>query len=244
MSSGGEPVSVGADEVVVAELSAFEFANACRPHVQVLNCGGQGDVLGSPRWSQVGVVPDPGSGSEFMTPSKPRTAPIANKFSGGRCPLGTGTGQRSLTGSRMDPLTADLDSGTVGVSDGHVIDSSGALEHLVTPVACTLGASDGPSRLQRWQHLHQIAAPTAQLFNGELKVRFRAGREVLAELQNLVAEERVCCAFVSWVVDEERGQPVLRVTAAAGSPQDIEPIAAMFAATDRRSEADRHTVVP
>lgn len=115
---------------------------------------------------------------------------------------------------------------------GYVTESSGAVEHVEPPVACTLGASDGPSRLRRWQHLHQIAAPTAQLTNGELKVRYRAGPEVLAELQELVAEERVCCAFVSWAVDEERGQPVLRVTAPAGSPQDIEPIAAMFAATD------------
>jgi len=54
----------------------------------------------------------------------------------------------------------------------------------------------------------------------------------LAELQDLVDEERVCCAFVSWAVTEDSGQPVLRVTAPPGSPQDIEPIAAMFAATD------------
>lgn len=115
---------------------------------------------------------------------------------------------------------------------GYVTDSSGAVEHVELPVACTLGASDGPSRLRRWQRLHQIAAPTAQLTNGELEVRYPAGPEVLAELRDLVAEERVCCAFVSWAVDEERGQPVLRVTAPAGSPQDIEPIAALFAVTD------------
>lgn len=114
---------------------------------------------------------------------------------------------------------------------GDVTPSSGAVEYVELPVACTLASSDGPSRLQRWKHLHQIAAPTAQLTNGELEVRYRAGPGVLPELQDLVAEERVCCAFVSWAVDEERGQPVLRVTAPAGSPQDIEPIAALFAAT-------------
>ncbi len=93
---------------------------------------------------------------------------------------------------------------------GHVADSSAAVEHVELPVACTLGTSDGPSRLQRWQHLHQIAAPTAQLTNGELKVRYRAGPDVLAELQDLVAEERVCCAFVSWAVDEERATRLAR----------------------------------
>ena len=99
-------------------------------------------------------------------------------------------------------------------------------------MACTLGASDGPGRFRRWQRLHQLAAPTYQLTNGELEVRYQAGPEVLAELEALVAAERVCCAFVSWAVTEDGGQPVLRLTAPAGSPQDIEPIAAMFAATN------------
>lgn len=99
-------------------------------------------------------------------------------------------------------------------------------------MACTLGVEDGPSRLQRWQHLHQIAAPTAELFSGELEVRYQSGPEVLAELQDLVAEERVCCAFVSWAVTEERGRPILRVSAPVGTPHAIEPIAALFMTTD------------
>ncbi len=115
---------------------------------------------------------------------------------------------------------------------GLVDDPSGAAQHGELPVSYTLRASDGPARLQRWQHLHQIAAPTAQLTNGELEVRYQPGPEVLAELQDLVYEERVCCAFVSWTVTEDSGQPALRVTAPSGSPQDIEPIAAMFAATE------------
>lgn len=92
------------------------------------------------------------------------------------------------------------------------------------------GRMTGRRRLQRWQHLHRIAAP--QLTDGELQVRYQPGPKVLAGLQDLVAEERVCCAFVRWAVNEDTGQLVLRVTAPPGSPQDIEPIAAMFAATD------------
>jgi len=75
-------------------------------------------------------------------------------------------------------------------------------------------------------------SPTAQLTSGELEVRYQPGLELLAELQDLVDQERVCCAFVRWAVTEDSGQPVLRVTAPPGSPQDIEPITAMFAATD------------
>ncbi|CAN5432328.1 hypothetical protein BH23ACT6_BH23ACT6_17830 [soil metagenome] len=114
---------------------------------------------------------------------------------------------------------------------GHMDDPSSTAQRGELPVACTLGASDGPSRLQRWQHLHQVAVPVAQLTDGELEVRYQSGPGVLAELQKLVADERVCCAFVSWAVTEDNGQPVLRVTAPPGSPQEIEPIAAMFAAT-------------
>lgn len=104
-------------------------------------------------------------------------------------------------------------------------------EDAPLPVACTLGADNGPERLRRWQRLHQTATPTARLADGILEVRYPPGPEVLAELQTLVAAERVCCAFVSWAVVEEGGRPVLRVTAPAGSPEDVEPISALFTAT-------------
>lgn len=53
---------------------------------------------------------------------------------------------------------------------GHMDDRSGAPQRGDLPVACTLGASDGPSRLQRWQYLHQVTVPVAQLADGELEV--------------------------------------------------------------------------
>lgn len=113
----------------------------------------------------------------------------------------------------------------------HVNDPVDATQHGKAPVTCTLGSDDGLVRLQRWQRLHQIAAPTAQLKHGELEVRYQPGPDVLSELEDLVADERVCCSFVSWAVTEDSGQPVLRVTAPPSSPDDIKPIAAMFAAT-------------
>lgn len=115
---------------------------------------------------------------------------------------------------------------------GPMEDPSRAAQCVELPVACTLGRSDGPARLQRWQHLRQMAAPTTRHANGELEVRYSPGKHVLAELQDLVAAERECCAFVTWAVSEDQGQPVLRVTAPRDSPQDIEPIAALLAAAD------------
>lgn len=109
-------------------------------------------------------------------------------------------------------------------------DPSGHVQRGELPVACTLDASAGPSRLERWKALHQVANPVTQLSLGELEVCYPPGPGVLAELHDLVAAERVCCAFVSWTVSQQEGHTVLRVTAKPGSPQDIEPIAVMFAA--------------
>ncbi len=114
----------------------------------------------------------------------------------------------------------------------HVNDSSDAAQHGELPVACTLGSDDASARLQRWQQLHQTAAPSTPLTNGELEVRYQPGPELLSELQDLVVEERVCCSFVSWTGTEDGGQPVLRVTPSPSSPDAIETIAAMFAATE------------
>ncbi|MDQ2852204.1 MAG: hypothetical protein M3Y49_16030 [Actinomycetota bacterium] len=110
---------------------------------------------------------------------------------------------------------------------------SGVTQDGDLPVACTLQANDGPARLRRWQRLHQIADPTVQLIDGQLEVRYQSGPDVLAELRDLVDEERVCCASVSWVVSEESGHPILRVTAPSGTPRAVEPIAAMFMDTER-----------
>ena len=125
----------------------------------------------------------------------------------------------------------------------NVDNSSGAAQHSELPVACTLGASDGPERMKRWQQLHRITAPTTQLSSGQLEVRFQPGPEVLAELMDLVAAERVCCAFVNWAVLEDGGQPVLRVTAPPDSPRDVEPIAAMFGVTDGARVRDSSSAI-
>ncbi len=131
-----------------------------------------------------------------------------------------------------EPHVASLDAEHRKVANEYMEDLSPVARGAESPVACTLGANDGPARLQRWQHLHQEAAPTIHRTDGELEVRYQPGSEVMDQLQALVADERACCAFVGWAVTEEGGRPVLRVTAPTESPQDIEPIAALLAALD------------
>src|SRR6476620_5346529 len=81
MSSGVEPFAVAAGQLVVGSASELEFADAGWPHPQVGGGGGEGEVLGAPGRSQVGVVWGgslPGEGVEDL--------PSHSSFEGGRLP--------------------------------------------------------------------------------------------------------------------------------------------------------------
>ena len=95
------------------------------------------------------------------------------------------------------------------------------------PLACTLGADDGRSRLQRWQRLNGRATPTARLHGGELEIRYQPEVGVHEELTELAAAEQACCAFAQWRVTTVDDHPTLQVT---GAPEALAPIAALFRA--------------
>lgn len=83
--------------------------------------------------------------------------------------------------------------------------------------------------MRRWKQLTERATPTARRTGRELEVRFQPWPGVREELEALAAAEAQCCAFAAWNVVLDGGQPVLRITAAADRPEDIEPIARAFA---------------
>lgn len=124
-------------------------------------------------------------------------------------------------------LTQPLDTGDDTTCTG-VMGAARADSRDELPLACTLGPDDGPARLNRWQRLHESAAPAARLIDGVLQVRYRPSTGVLEELEALAASEQVCCPFVTWSVTEEGGVPVLHVTSPPGRPEAVVPIAAMF----------------
>ena len=102
--------------------------------------------------------------------------------------------------------------------------------HPGLPLACTLDATDGADRSRRWRQLVADAAPVARRTEGRLEVRYQPGPGVLDELRALAAAEAECCSFVAWVVTEQAGDPTLVVSAPAGQPDLIEPIATLFRA--------------
>lgn len=107
------------------------------------------------------------------------------------------------------------------------------------PVACTLGPVDGRARLRRWQRLNESAAPSARVVAGDLQVRYQPGPGVQEELADLAAAEQICCSFVSWSVTNSDVQPVLQVSAPAGAPDAVAPIAAMFGAAQAPARLSR-----
>jgi len=109
------------------------------------------------------------------------------------------------------------------------VDVIGSSDRVDLPVACTLGLEDGAERMRRWEQLVERATPTARRTGRELEVRFQSGHGVQDELEALAAAEGQCCAFVTWTVLLDGGQPVLLVTAPEDSPDDIESIATAFA---------------
>jgi hypothetical protein len=111
---------------------------------------------------------------------------------------------------------------TAGVSD------PGARTSL--PLACTLGPEDGYARLQRWQALHRSAHPVSSLRDGVLEVRYPGHPGVLDEVRALATAERTCCTFVEWTVRQVGGDVLLTVRAPAGTPEAVDPIAALFTA--------------
>ena len=64
----------------------------------------------------------------------------------------------------------------------------------------------------------------------QLTVRYQPGPGVHEELVALAAAEAECCSFVNWQVTRDGTASVLLVTADTGTPDAVEPIAALFGA--------------
>ena len=89
------------------------------------------------------------------------------------------------------------------------------------PVACTLGVTDGAAQLQRWRQLDDRALVRRVRTAEELLLVYRAEEWTKTELENLVAVETTCCAFLDWQVEE--AQDVLRLRI-RGSAADLDTL--------------------
>ncbi|MGH2909698.1 MAG: hypothetical protein ACRDK8_10420 [Solirubrobacteraceae bacterium] len=93
------------------------------------------------------------------------------------------------------------------------------------PIACTLEATEGAERLSRWTALFERFAPEITREPGQIVARMPRAPGVAAELDALVASERICCSFVEWhVVDGEHWHE-LRIR---GTGEALDAISVMF----------------
>jgi hypothetical protein len=93
-------------------------------------------------------------------------------------------------------------------------------------VACTLSQQDLRQRAQRWQALTQRAGQQVSRTDSGLRLTFRRESGVAAELDELVAAERDCCAFARWSVTPVGDCLVLDIS--AEDQVAVEAVQAMF----------------
>lgn len=101
------------------------------------------------------------------------------------------------------------------------------------PIACSLGQADLADRERRWHALADRAiidlAPTGY----GLRMRFRAEPGVEAELHQLAALERDCCAFADWAVRADSG--VIALDVSGKSADSVPAVQEMFAGLGSRA---------
>ncbi len=101
----------------------------------------------------------------------------------------------------------------------------------VLPLACTLDADDGATRLQRWRALAEKSPPRVQRSGHELTIRWRLDADGTSELKALAASERECCSFVTWSVSRQDPDTLLTIAADRDRPEELDAIMALFAAS-------------
>ena len=98
------------------------------------------------------------------------------------------------------------------------------------PIACTLSAQDGKSRLERWRKLGRQAAPTMRRTTNTIVVTYSATAGVEDELALLAGAESQCCSFLTWDVAVVDGRPTLTVTSPTGDASALDSVAGLWTA--------------
>lgn len=94
------------------------------------------------------------------------------------------------------------------------------------PIACSLGASDLQQRLDRIAEIGAAGLIARDVEDETHALRFRADETTRRRLEEIVAAEAECCAFLQLELIEREGELVLTLAA----PQDGQAIADALAA--------------
>lgn len=97
-------------------------------------------------------------------------------------------------------------------------------------IACSLSPTALRSRRERWLRLITASGLTRHEIADGLRLRFRADSGVAAELHELVAAERECCAWADWSIDPGAGEVALVIRSTGAG---VAALHAMFAEPTR-----------
>ena len=87
------------------------------------------------------------------------------------------------------------------------------------PIACGLGAGDMDARERAWRAVGVAALRARTAIPNGVRLEFEPGRETAHALLDLVAAERDCCAWASWILVSAGEATVVEATAdQSGTP--------------------------
>lgn len=92
------------------------------------------------------------------------------------------------------------------------------------PIACSLSASDMEQRLREIAALGADALIASRRVGAHAELRFAAGGGIRERVEEIVAAESRCCAFLEMRVSDGPDTVVLTLDA----PEDAEPVLAEF----------------
>jgi hypothetical protein len=89
------------------------------------------------------------------------------------------------------------------------------------PIACSLGAGDLEQRLIKIAKVGADSLSSREAEGDRHLLRFRDDTDTRRRLEQIIAAEAVCCAFLDLALSEDDGELVLSIAA----PQDAQALA-------------------
>lgn len=100
------------------------------------------------------------------------------------------------------------------------------------PVVCSLEAGDLQQRLAEIAAIGRASLIEHRAHDGTHVLRFRGSPETQRKLEEIVAAEQQCCAFLGLALNEDGDDLVLSITAPEAGQLTADGLAAAFQATD------------
>ncbi len=97
------------------------------------------------------------------------------------------------------------------------------------PVVCSLGAGDLEQRLAAIGEIGAESLIDREVEKGKHRLRFRSDPKTRQRLEDAIAAEAECCAFLDLSLEEDGGELILSIAAPEAGQATADGFAAAFA---------------